>query len=186
MRIIVGITGASGVIYGIRLLQVLHDLQIETHLVISSSGAITLAYETGWRIEDVRALATEVHDNADIAAKIGSGSFNREAMVIIPCSMKTLSAIAHSYNENLIAHCGDATLKERKKLILVVRETPLNLGHLRNMVLATENGGIILPPMPAFYTRPTTVEDIVNHTVGKVLDVLNIEHGIYPKWEGLK
>lgn len=186
MRIVVAITGASGVIYGIQLLQVLKELNIETHLVISSAGITTIEYETSWAIEHIEALATEVHKNTDIAAKIGSGSFNRDAMVVIPCSMKTLSGIANSYNDNLIVRSADATIKERKKLVLVVRETPFNLSHIRNMMFVTESGGIVLPPMPAFYTKPQSIDEMVNHTVGKVLDVLEIEHDVYPKWLGIK
>lgn len=187
MRIIVAITGASGVIYGIRLLEVLSKMpEVETHLVISSVGELTISYETDWQLERIRALASEVHDNRDIAASIGSGSFSREAMVVIPCSIKTLSGLAHSYNENLIIRSGDVTLKERKKLVLVVRETPLHIGHLRAMAAVTEAGAIVLPPMPAFYTKPQTIEELVDHTVGKVLDVVGIEHGLYSRWEGLK
>lgn len=187
MRIIVAITGASGVIYGIRLLEVLSEMpDVETHLVISSAGELTISYETDWQLEQIKDLASEVHDNRDIAACIGSGSFPRDAMVVIPCSIKTLSGIANSYNENLINRCGDATLKERKRLVLVVRETPLHVGHLRAMMAVTEAGGIVLPPMPAFYTKPQTLEEIVDHTVGKVLDLVQIEHSLYPRWEGLK
>jgi len=186
MRVIVAITGASGAIYGIRLLQVLGETQgIETHLVVSSAGAMCIAYETNWKLDEVHALADAVHDNSDIAASIGSGSFKRGAMVVAPCSIKSLSAISNSYNDNLITRSADATLKERNKLVLVVRETPLHLGHLRSMAALAETGAVILPPMPAFYTRPRAIEEIVDHTVGKILDVLDIEHNIYTRWDGL-
>lgn len=186
MRIIAAITGASGAIYGIRLLQVLSDRSdIETHLVVSSAGALCIVHETDWTLDEVRSLADVVHENADFTASIASGSFKRDGMVVAPCSMKSLSAIAHSYNDTLITRSADATLKERGKLVLVVRETPLHLGHLRNMVTVAEIGAVILPPVPAFYSRPATVEDIVNHTVGRILDVLDVEHDLYVRWEGL-
>ena len=186
MRMVVAITGASGAIYGIRLLQVLSDRSdIETHLVVSSAGALCIAHETDWTPHEVHSLADVVHQNSDFTAPIGSGSFKRDGMVVAPCSMKSLSAIAHSYNDTLITRSADATLKERRKLVLVVRETPLHLGHLRNMVAAAETGAVILPPVPSFYSRPATVEEIVNHTVGRILDVLAIEHDLYARWEGL-
>lgn len=186
MRIIVGITGATGAIYGIRLLQVLRHIgDVETHLVVSSAGAICIDYETDWQLDDVYALADVVHENSDITASIGSGSFKRDAMIVAPCSMKSLSAICYSNNDNIITRSADATLKEHKTLVLVVRETPLHLGHIRTMAAVAESGAIILPPMPAFYSRPKNVEDIVNHTVGKILDVVGVEADIYPRWEGI-
>jgi 4-hydroxy-3-polyprenylbenzoate decarboxylase len=185
-RLIVGITGASGAIYGVRLLQVLSEMeQVETHLIVSKSGELCIEYETEWSAEQVRALADFSYDVRDIAASVGSGSFTREGMVVIPCSMKTLSALATSYDENLLVRTGDVTLKERKKLVLVVRETPLHLGHLRNMERVSEIGGIILPPSPAFYHKPKSIQDIIDHIVGRVLDIFDIEHDLFPRWEGL-
>ena len=186
MRLIIGITGASGVIYGIRLLQVLRKTKnIETHLIISKSGELCIDYETDWKIEDVKALADFSHDFHNIGASVGSGSFKRGGMVIIPCSMKTLSALASSYNDNLLIRTGDVTLKEKKKLVLVVRETPLHLGHLKNMEKVTEIGAIILPPVPAFYHKPETIQDIIDHTLGMVLDLFEIDHDLFPRWQGL-
>ena len=187
MVIIVGITGATGVIYGIRLLEILASLKkIETHLVISEAGALTINYETGWQIEDVKKLATSVYDIDDIGARISSGSFRSEGMIIAPCTVKTMSAIANSYNENLIIRAADVTLKERRKLVLMLRETPLHLGHLKNMERVTEMGAIIAPPVPAFYDKPKTIQEIIDHTVGKVLDMFGIEHNLLCRWEGLK
>jgi 4-hydroxy-3-polyprenylbenzoate decarboxylase len=185
-RLIIGISGASGAIYGIRLLQVLSELRgVETHLIISKSGELTIQYETDWTVEDVKALADSSYDIRDIAASLGSGSFKREGMVVVPCSMKTLSALAHSYDENLLVRTGDVTLKERKKLILVVRETPFHLGHLRNMERIAEMGGIILPPSPAFYHRPKTIEEIIDHLTARILDLFDIENDLFPRWQGI-
>ncbi len=186
MRIIVGISGSTGAIYGIRLLQVLREHpDIETHLVMSSHARETIALETDYAIEQVTALAHKVHSINNLAAPISSGSFRVDGMVVIPCSMKTLSAIAHSYDENLLVRAADVTLKERRRLVLVPRETPLHLGHLRLMERVVEIGAILAPPMPAFYTRPKTVEEIVNQTVGRVLDLLAIEHeGLFKRWAG--
>lgn len=186
MRIIVGISGATGAIYGIRLLQVLQQHpDIETHLVISHPAKQNILLETEYAIEQVEALAHQVHRINDLAASIASGSFKTDGMVVIPCSMKTLSAIAHSYTDNLLARAADVTLKERRRLVLVPRETPLHLGHLRLMTQVAEMGAILLPPMPAFYNKPKTIDDIVNHTVGRALDLLGIEHeSLFKRWMG--
>jgi 4-hydroxy-3-polyprenylbenzoate decarboxylase len=186
MLLVVGITGASGAIYGIRLLEVLSKIKdVETHLIISEAAEINIKYETDWQPEQVKALADVSYDIDDISAGLSSGSFKRDGMVIAPCSMKTVSALANSYTDNLIARAGDITLKERKKMVLLVRETPLHLGHLRNMVKLTEMGAIIFPPVPAFYHKPKTVQDLVDYSVGRVLDLLDIEHNLLPRWEGL-
>ncbi len=181
-RLTVGISGATGAIYGIRLLEVLSKLDLETHLVVSEAGQKTILAETSWKMDEVKALARVNHDVNDIGADISSGSFQAEGMVVIPCSIKSLSAIANSYNENLLIRAADVTLKERRKLILVVRETPLHKGHLELMARVADLGAIILPPIPAFYSRPKTIDDIVNHTVGKVLDLLQIEHNLFRRW----
>ena len=186
MVLVIGITGASGVIYGIRLLEVLSaEKDIETHLIISEAGEKNMRYETGWKIEDVKALADFSYDVNDIEARLASGSFRRDGMIIAPCTVKTMSALANSYTENLLIRAGDVTLKERKRLVLLVRETPLHLGHLRNMERLSEMGAIIMPPVPAFYHRPETIEDIIDHTVGKVLDILDIGHNLFQRWSGL-
>jgi 4-hydroxy-3-polyprenylbenzoate decarboxylase len=185
MVIIIGITGATGAIYGVRLLEVLASLKdIETHLVISAAGEKTIVYETQRRISDIRKLAGHSYDIGDIYAPISSGSFLCDGMIIAPCTVKTMSALANSYSENLMLRAGDVTLKERRKLVLMVRETPLHLGHLRNMERLTEMGAIILPPMPAFYHQPQTVQDIVDHTIGKILDIFAIKHNLFQKWSG--
>lgn len=183
-RIVVGLSGATGAIYGIRLLQVLQPrTDVETHLVISDPARETICLETDWTIPQVEALATTTYAVTDIAAAISSGSFKTDGMVVVPCSMKTLSAIANSYNDNLLVRAADVTLKERRRLILVPRETPLHAGHLRMMLLATEMGAILVPPTPAFYNHPTSLDDIVNHTVGRLLDLLGIEtQGLLKRW----
>jgi len=187
MVIIIGITGATGAVYGIRLLEVLASLKdIETHLVISGAGEKTIACETSWQLNDVRKLASYAYDINDIDAPISSGSFRRDGMIIAPCTIKTMSALANSYDENLIVRAGDVTLKERRKLVVVVRETPLHLGHLRNMARLTEMGAIVMPPMPAFYHQPQTVQDIIDHTVGKMLDIFDIKHDLFRRWSGYK
>ncbi len=186
MILVIGITGASGAIYGIRLLELLSaKREIETHLIISEAGRLNIKTETGWKIEDVKALATCAYDVQDIGARLASGSFKRDGMIIAPCSMKTLSAVANSYSDNLLTRCADVTLKERRKLVLLVREAPLHLGHLRNMAKVAEMGGIIFPPVPAFYHRPQTVQDLIDHTVGKVLDLFDIEHNLFSAWDGM-
>jgi 4-hydroxy-3-polyprenylbenzoate decarboxylase len=186
-RLIVGISGASGVIHGIRLLEVLQQVDsVETHLVITNAGKQTLALETGRSVSNVERLADRVYRPGDIAASLSSGSFVTAGMVVIPCSIKTLSGIANSYTDNLLTRAADVTLKDRRRLVLVVRETPLHLGHLRLMVRAAEMGTIIMPPMPAFYHRPKTVDDVVDQTVGRVLDTLDIrlDSDLFRRWRG--
>jgi 4-hydroxy-3-polyprenylbenzoate decarboxylase len=186
-RLIVGVTGASGAIYGVRLLEKLRELcadTIQTHLVITPSAEKTISLETDYSISHVRELADVVHGYADIAAPVASGSFITMGMVVVPCSMRTLSDIAHSRADNLLVRCADVTLKEGRKLVIVPRETPLHKGHIRLMLTAAENGATLLPPMPAFYHKPKTVEDIVDHTVGKILDQFGVEHDIFKRWAG--
>ena len=186
MKLIIGITGASGAIYGIRLLEILSAIKgIETHLIISGAGEKNISYETDWKVEDVKALASFSYNIGDIDASLASGSFKRDGMIIAPCTVKTMSALASSYNENLLIRAGDVTLKERRKLVLLVRETPLHLGHLRSMERLTEMGAIIMPPAPAFYHKPKTISDIVDHTIGKILDIFDIEHNIFQRWSGI-
>jgi len=186
-RLVVGISGASGVIYGIRLLEALRqDAAIETHLVITPAGRITIAQETDYSVGQVEALADVVHKPENIGASIASGSFATLGMAIVPCSIKSLSAVAHSYADDLLVRAADVTLKEGRPLVLVVRETPLHLGHLRLMAQAAELGAVILPPMPAFYSRPQTLDDIVNETVGRVLLRLGIDNALYFEWLGLR
>lgn len=183
-RLVVGITGASGVILGIRLLQVVQSLGIESHLVLSPAARVTIAQETNWKIGDVQALAAVHYNDQDIGAAIASGSFATRGMVIIPCSIKTLSAVANSYAESLLTRAADVTLKEGHPLLLVVRETPLHRGHIRLMDLAARAGAVIFPPVPAFYTRPQTVDDIVDNTVGRVLARMGIANQGYSIWNG--
>jgi len=186
-RIIVGISGASGVIHGIRLLEGLRSVGgIETHVVISNAGKQTIALETDHSIADVEALADQVHRSGDISAPLASGSFDTSAMVIIPCSIKTLSGVANSYADNLLTRAADVVLKERRPLVLVARETPLHLGHLRLMTRVTEMGAVVMPPMPAFYYRPKSIQDIVDQTVNRVLDILNIDldADLFQRWQG--
>jgi 4-hydroxy-3-polyprenylbenzoate decarboxylase len=186
MRIVVGISGSTGVIYGIRLLQVLREHpDIEIHLVMSNPAKQTIVLETDFTVEQVEALAHRAHRINDIAASISSGSFKTGGMAVIPCSMKTLSGIANSFNDNLLVRAADVTLKERRRLVIVPRETPLHLGHLRLMQQVVEMGAILVPPMPAFYHKPKTIDDIVNQTIGRVLDLLNIEHeSLFKRWTG--
>jgi len=183
-RLIVGISGASAAIYGIRLLEVLKETDIETHLVISSAAKKIILMETDFTVEEVEAMADHVYDIDDIGAAIASGSFKTDGMVIIPCSIKSLSAIANSYSANLLLRAADVTLKERRRLVAVVRETPLHRGHLQLMLKLTDMGAIIFPPLPAFYHRPQTIEDIVDHTVGRVLDLFGIDHALFERWGG--
>lgn len=187
-RLIVAITGASGAAYGVRMLQILSPLdEWEVHLIMSSSGALTAVQELGLQRPEIEALADVVHNVRDIGASIASGSFKAEGMVIAPCSMRTLAAVAHGLADNLVTRAADVMLKERRRLVLLARETPLNLAHLRNMTAVTEMGGIIFPPVPAFYNQPQSIDDIVNHTAGRVLDLFSIEHaGLLQRWEGLK
>ena len=184
-RLVVGITGASGVILGIRLLEILQPMEIETHLIISPAGRTTIAQETDWKVSDVLALADVAHNYNDIGATIASGSFSTLGMVVIPCSIKTLSAIANAYADDLITRAADVTLKEGRSLLLVVRETPLHRGHLRLMSQAAEAGAILFPPVPAFYTRPQSVAEIVDNTVGRVLARLGIENAAFKEWKGM-
>jgi 4-hydroxy-3-polyprenylbenzoate decarboxylase len=186
-RLIVGISGASGVILGIRTLEILRERdEIETHLVISPSAQVTLAQETDWKTSDVIALADVYHKYQDIGASIASGSFTTMGMIVIPSSIKTLSAIANSYASDLLTRAADVTLKEGRKLILVVRETPLHRGHLRLMDQAAEAGAVIFPPLPAFYPKPQTVDEIINNLVGRVLARVGIENEQYLKWKGMR
>ena len=184
MRLVVGMSGASGAIYGVRILEVLKQLQVETHLVMSDSAKRTIVYETDRSIDEVKALANHVHELADVGACISSGSFKHDGMVIAPCSIKTLSALANSFNANLLIRAADVTLKERRKLVLMVRETPLHLGHLRLMTQVTETGAVILPPMPAFYHRPQTLDDIINQSVNKALDQFGVDCSLFKRWTG--
>ncbi len=186
-RLVIGIAGASGVIYAVRLLEVLHDVpNVETHLVLSDAARQTIGYETNFTVEKVTELADVQHSIKNIAASISSGSFKTMGMVVVPCSMKTLSGIAMSFSDNLLLRAADVTLKDRRPLVLLPRETPLHLGHLRLMVQVSEMGAILLPPMPAFYHRPKTVDDIINQTINRVLDVLKIEleHDLFDRWTG--
>jgi 4-hydroxy-3-polyprenylbenzoate decarboxylase len=184
--LVVGITGASGAIYGIRLLEVLFSIKnVETHLIVSEPAEAIIKYETGRSIEDVKELASFSYDIRDIGAQISSGSFKTDGMIVAPCTVKTMSAIANSYSENLLIRVGDVTLKERRQLLLLVRETPLHLGHLRNMERLCEMGAIIMPPAPAFYHKPQTIQDIVDHTVGRMLDMFGIEHSLFQRWPGM-
>lgn len=182
-RIVVAITGATGVIYGVRSLQLLADAGVETHLVLSRSGALTLGLEGSTTVDEVRNLASVVHSSGDIGATIASGSFRHDGMLVAPCSMKTLSGIVNSYADNLIIRAADVTLKERRPLVLVVRETPLHLGHLRLMAQAAEIGASIYPPVPAFYADPTDIDDLVDGTVVRMLDQFGFEFGMQ-RWAG--
>jgi polyprenyl P-hydroxybenzoate and phenylacrylic acid decarboxylases len=184
MSIIVGISGASGAIYGIRLLEELKKREIETHLVISKWGAVTIEKETDYSVEEVISLSTSVYKEDNMAAAISSGSFRNNGMVIAPCSMKTLSGISNGYAEDLLTRAADVCLKERRRLILLTRETPLNPIHLENMLKLSRLGVTIMPPVPAFYMCPETLDDIVNHTVGRILDQLSIENNLFSRWEG--
>lgn len=186
-RLIIGISGASGAIYGVRLLEVLQSVpDIETHLIMSNAARQTLALETDLQLRDVQSLADVVHDSRDIAASVSSGSFKTAGMVILPCSMKTLSGIVHSYTDNLLTRAADVVLKEHRRLVLCVRETPLHLGHLRMMTIAAELGAIVMPPVPAFYHRPQTLQDIIDQTVNRVIDQFDIEipEDLFTRWGG--
>ena len=183
-RLIVGISGASGVIYGVRILELLRDKDIETHLVMSKSAEMTLAYETDFKPKDVKALASVSHPVADIGASISSGSFHTMGMIIAPCSIKTMSEIASGVTSTLLSRAADVVLKERRRLVLALRETPLHSGHLRTMTSLADMGAVVAPIVPAFYTRPKTVDDIVNHTVGRLLDLFGIETKAVKRWKG--
>jgi 4-hydroxy-3-polyprenylbenzoate decarboxylase len=183
-RIIIGISGSSGIIYGIRLLEVLKQLTFETHLVVSKAGQLTRSYESNLSASELKALADFNYAPSDIAARIASGSFQTLGMIVAPCSMRTLGEIAHATPSNLLSRAADVVLKERRKLVLIPREAPLHLMHLRNMTTVTEMGGIIYPPVPAFYQIPQTIEDIVDEVVGRVLDLFHIDSGLVKRWEG--
>jgi 4-hydroxy-3-polyprenylbenzoate decarboxylase len=183
-RLIVGITGASGAVYGIRLLEVLRDTAIETHLVMTKAAKRVALLETGRASEQVEALADASYAADDLEAPVASGSFQTMGMAIVPCSIKSLSAIAHCFSETLLVRAADVCLKERRRLVLVVRETPFHLGHLQLMTRVTEYGAVVLPPIPGFYHEPQKIEDIVDHTVGKILDQFGVEHALYKRWEG--
>ena len=182
-RIIVGISGASGAIYGIRMLEALKG-RAESHLIMSTTARDIIAMETSYEAAEIEKMASVVHEIDDLAAPISSGSFQTDGMVIIPCSVKTLSAIANCYNENLMTRAADVTLKERRRLVLVVRECPLHTGHLELMRRVSQTGGIVFPPVPAFYHQPKTLDDVISHAIGKILDLLGIEHTIFRRWEG--
>jgi 4-hydroxy-3-polyprenylbenzoate decarboxylase len=183
--LVIAITGATGAVYGVRLLQVLRaDPGVRTHLLLSSAGVLNVKQELDMSRAEVEALADVVHNVRDVGASIASGSFQTDGMVIAPCSMKTLAAVAHGLADNLITRAADVTLKERRRLILMVRETPFNLAHIRNMEAVTLMGGIIFPPLPGFYQRPKTIEAMVDHTVGRVLDLLHVNHQLTPRWQG--
>ncbi len=183
LPLIIGISGASGVVYGIRMLEILRELAIETHLVLSRSGEITIAHETDRKIADVKALATHVHAQQDIAASIASGSFRTRGMVVAPCSMRSMSEIASGVTSSLLTRAADVVLKERRRLVLMVRETPLHTGHLRTMTQLSEIGAIVAPPVPAFYARPQSLDDMVDHTIGRVLDLFDIDAGLVHRWK---
>ncbi len=184
-RLIVAITGATGAIYGVQLLRRLRELpDIETHLLLSSAGVLNVHQELDMKRGDVEALAHVVHNVNDIGASVASGSFATAGMVVAPCSMKTLGAIANGLADNLIARAADVCLKERRRVVLLARETPLNLAHIRNMEAVTLMGGVIFPPVPAFYQRPRSLEEMVDHTLARVLDLFDIEHDLAPRWSG--
>ena len=186
-RLVVAITGATGAVYGVRLLAQLSATPgIETHLVVSDAAVLTLHQEVGMQRREVEALAHVVHKNRDVGASIASGSFESDGMIIAPCSMKTLASVAHGLSDNLIARAADVVLKERRRLVLMVRETPLNLAHLRNMTAVTEMGGIVFPPLPSFYNKPASIDEMVEHTVGRVIDLFGISHSLAPRWAGMK
>ena len=186
-RLVVGITGASGAIYGIRLLEILKEVDtLETHVVVSRSAQITLAYETSYCMKDIENLASAIYDNEDVGAAIASGSFRTVGMIVAPCSVKTLSGIANCYAENLILRAADVALKERRKVVLLFRETPLHLGHLRIMRAATEAGAILFPPVPGFYGLPQSLADVIDQSIGRMLDVMGIETTLVVPWIGDK
>jgi len=181
-RIVIGISGASGVIYGVRILSLLKEKDFKTHLILSEAGKKNIEIETSYKAEEVAAMATHVYDNKNVGAALASGSFLTEGMVVIPCTIKTLSGIANSYTDNLLVRAADVTLKEKRKLVLVVRETPLHKGHLRLMTMAADVGAHILPPVPSFYHQPKTIEDIIDQTIGKIFDYLGIKHDLFRRW----
>jgi len=185
-RLIIAITGATGAIYGVRLLQILRDVPtVETHLLVSEAGVLNLHQEMEMKRKDIELLADVVHNVRDVGASIASGSFQSDGMIIAPCSMRTLASVAHGMADNLITRAADVVLKERRRLVLMVRETPFNLAHLRNMTAVTEMGGIIFPPLPGFYQRPQSIQEMVDHTVGRVLDLFDVPHDLTPRWQGM-
>lgn len=184
LPLVVAITGATGVIYGVELMRVLKDLGQPTHLILSEAAGLNLSIETEYTLEQVRALATVVHNNKDVGASVASGSFRTRGMIVAPCTVKTLSAIANCFTYNLVARAADVQLKEGRKLVLLVRETPLHKGHLNLMSRAADCGAVILPPMPAFYHKPQTIMDIIHQTIGKALDQVGIEHDLFQRWSG--
>lgn len=181
-RMAVGITGATGIVYGVRLLKALRELQVESHLVVSKAGEMTRAYESDLSTEELRGLADVVYSPNDIAAPISSGSFRTMGMIVAPCSVRSMSDIAHGVTSGLISRAADVCLKERRRLVLLLRETPLHAGHLKSMLAVTEMGGIIAPPVPAFYLRPQSLDDMVTHTIGRVLDLFDLDLKAYPRW----
>ena len=181
-RIVIGISGASGVIYGIRMLSLLQEKDFQTHLIISESGRQNIEIETSYKADDVSAMADYTYDNRDVGAALASGSYLTEGMVVVPCTIKTLSGIANSYTNNLLVRAADVTLKEKRKLVLVVRETPLHVGHLSLMMKAAKMGAHILPPIPSFYHQPKDIDDIIHQTIGKIFDYLGIEHDLFTRW----
>ncbi|MEC5218422.1 4-hydroxy-3-polyprenylbenzoate decarboxylase [Actimicrobium sp. GrIS 1.19] len=185
-RLVIAITGASGSVYGVRLLQVLREAAVETHLMVSDAGVLNLHQELDMDRKQIGLLADVVHNVRDVGASIASGSFQSDGMIVAPCSMKTLASVAHGMSDNLITRAADVVLKERRRLVLMVRETPFNLAHLRNMTAVTEMGGIIFPPLPGFYQRPASIAEMVDHTVGRVLDLFDVAHQLTPRWNGLK
>jgi flavin prenyltransferase len=185
-RLIVGISGASGIVYGVRLLELLRDTGIETHLVLSRAAQVTLASETDLKVAAVEALATTVYADSDIGAACSSGSFKTMGMVVAPCSIKTMGEIAYGTTTNLVSRAADVTLKERRRLVLMLRETPLHLGHIRTMAAVTEAGAVVYPPVPAFYARPASLDEMVDHTLGRVLDLFDIDLGTVRRWTGAR
>jgi 4-hydroxy-3-polyprenylbenzoate decarboxylase len=181
-RMVIAITGASGVIYGIHMLRAMKETPYETHLIISESGSRNIEIETGFKTEEIKRMADYTYVYTDVGATLASGSFITEGMVVVPCTIKTLSGIANCYTDNLIVRAADVTLKEKRKLLLVVRETPLHLGHLRLMTMVAEMGAQLLPPVPAFYHQPKTLDDIINQTIGKIFDYFQIEHNLFKRW----
>ena len=183
-RIVVGISGASGAIYGIRMLEVLNKAEdIEVHLILSPSAGQTIVDETDWTVSDVKALADVVYNNRDIGASLSSGSYRHDGMLVAPCSVKTLSGIVNSYDDNLLTRAADVALKEKRRVVLLVRETPLHLGHIELMARAASYGAVVMPPVPAFYHRPQSLDDVINQTVGKALDLFDISHKLFRRWK---
>ena len=187
MRLIIGISGASGVIYGIRLLEVLHGLEeVETHLILSATAEMNISYETDWQLADVEALADEVHNINNLGANISSGSYKTSGMIIVPCSMKTLSGIVNSYADNLLVRAADGVVEEQSRLVLMPRESPLHVGRCRLLYEASKMGVVIAPPMPALYTKPESIDDLINHSVGRMLDLFDLDPGLVNRWAGIE